>query len=234
MSNPTEPPEREQLLARIAELEQAAAKKGGAGYKRGQNTGNYRTPDVLRDAVIRLLGRPEIDLACDASNQFGERGLREGEVDSLLEPWHELITPGQYAWLNPPFVNIRPWAKKCAEESDPDLVGEPARIALLVPAAVDSSWYYDFVHRRAMVLILSGERAPFDPLHPDWGYPKGVALCLFGWGYTGFDLWDWAQVHQLKRAKAREKADANTEKAIRLAVRAAKAEAKSKKKAKGK
>lgn len=193
MSNPTEPPEREQLLARIAELEQQIAKKGGAGYKRGQNTGNYRTPNVLRDAVIRLLGMPEIDLACDASNQFGERGLREGEVDSLLEPWHELITPGQYGWLNPPFVNIRPWAKKCAFESDPDLVDEPARIAFLVPAAIGANWYRNHVHQRAMVLALSGKRVPFDPSNPTWGYPKDLVLAVYGLGYSGFDVFEWAR-----------------------------------------
>ena len=160
--------------------------KTGAGFNRHGSSGNFRTPGDLREAVCRRFGMPELDLACSTElrDQFGAKGLYVEQVDSLKMPWADNLVNGGLGWLNPPYRRIGPWAEKCALEAS-----KGAKILLLVPAAVGSNWYHDFVHQRAMTLILKG-RPAFDPEHPDWGYPKDVALCCY-FGFSGFDIWDW-------------------------------------------
>ncbi len=101
-----------------------------------------------------------------------------------MQEWHKI--PG-ILWLNPPFDNIAPWAKKCAEESR-----KGAKILFLTPASVGANWFSSHVHRLSFVLGLNG-RLAFDPANPTWGYPKDCILSCFGLagGVTGFDTWAW-------------------------------------------
>jgi phage N-6-adenine-methyltransferase len=76
-------------------------------------------------------------------------------------------------WLNPPFGDIGPWAEKCATtELAPD-----SRIVLLVPASVGSIWWAYCVDKRSDIQFLR-PRVIFRK-HKQ-GYPKDLALCVYG------------------------------------------------------
>lgn len=151
----------------------------GASFKRGTSKQNYSTPDDFMEVVRRRFGTPVVDLAADETNRKAVFWIDE-EKDSLSVDWHKL---GGLLWLNPPFNNISPWAKKCAEASR---LG--AEILFLVPASVGSNWFRDYVCNRSHVLFLNG-RLCFDGIDP---YPKDCMLCHYNSKRgVGFSVWTW-------------------------------------------
>ena len=119
------------------------------------------------------------DLAASPGNAKAPKYFTEAD-NSLAQDWTKCA--GRL-WLNPPFDRIGPWAEKCAANC-PDRL-----IFFLVPAAVGSNWFRDYVADIARVHFLNG-RVPFDPLHPKWGYPKDCMLCIYG-QKPGYDIWSW-------------------------------------------
>lgn len=148
--------------------------------KPGLSKQDYETPPEFIAAVKNRLGISEfrIDLAADPFNTKAPEWIGE-ETNSLECNWTYLAG---WAWLNPPYGNIAPWAKKCSESG--------IKIAFLVPAAVGSNWFRDYVDGKALVLLLNG-RLSFDGIAP---YPKDCILCLYGaelYGESGYEVWDW-------------------------------------------
>lgn len=148
--------------------------------KPGRSRQTYGTPRPFLEAVAKRFGEwPSWDLAADESNHVCDLWIGEKQ-DSLTVDWHTL---GGLLWLNPPFADIDPWAKKCAAEA-----AKGARILLLTPAAVGAEWYRQHVAPNAYTLALNprltfvGERAP---------YPKDCMLSVFFAGLRGFDVWRW-------------------------------------------
>ena len=163
----------------------------GASHNRGRSKQDYATPMVLITAVKNRLGIGgfAVDLAADEANAKADMWIDEGR-NSLALDWRLVIGAG-WGWLNPPFDNITPWAKKCAETD--------AKIAFLVPASVGSNWYRDYVHRHAFTLFLNG-RVPFMPDKPKWLFPKDCMVCLYGYGKVGNDVWTWRPEKATKAA----------------------------------
>lgn len=154
-------------------------KKSGASFARGASKQDYRTPADFMAAVTARFGPISFDLAALAENTQHKNffSIRD---NSLVQDWHKLHG---LLWLNPPFDNITPWAKKCAEERE-----RGARIAFLVPASVGSNWFADYVFPNAFTWALTG-RLCFDGIAP---YPKDCQLSLFTpEGTTGFNVWRW-------------------------------------------
>mgnify|MGYP001569823111 CR=1 FL=1 len=152
--------------------------------KPGRSKQDYATPVEFMDAAKNYLGISafEADFAADVQNA---KGLLywDIEIDSLSMnrgSWRAIVANG-WGWLNPPFAHITPWAKRCKE-----LKEDGGKIALLVPAAVGSNWFRDYVFRVANVIALNG-RLSFDGIAP---YPKDCMLCLYG-DEPGFDVWNW-------------------------------------------
>ncbi len=105
------------------------------------------------------------------------------EQDSLRQEWHKIETTRTYwLWCNPPFSDIAPWAKKCAEES-----GKGARILLLVPQG-SQKWNMDHCQGKSLELRLVGRLTFEGQTTP---YPKDLSLFVFGAGMTGCGFWDW-------------------------------------------
>jgi len=150
----------------------------GAAFNRGNSRQDFGTPRSFLDAFAAEYGPIGFDLAADESTRCAGNWFDEGD-DALVQPWTGL--GDKWKWLNPPFANIAPWAKKCAAES-----ARGARIAFLVPAAVGSVWYAKHVHNKAYVRPVR-PRLSFDGLH---GYPKDIMLCLYD-GRPGFEPWRW-------------------------------------------
>lgn len=132
-------------------------------------------------AVEQRFGRIQFDLAASVENAKA-KNFFSLEQNSLAQPWHKI--PG-LLWLNPPFANIEPWAKKCFEES---ILG--AQIAFLTPASVGSNWFARWVFDKAWVHFLNG-RISFDGVDP---YPKDCILSFFGEPVQRFEVWRWNQL----------------------------------------
>jgi phage N-6-adenine-methyltransferase len=152
--------------------------------KPGRSKQDYGTPRIFLDAVERRFGKLSFDLAAHSDNcvvgSYYGPGSTLGE-DSLVQDWAKL---NGGLWLNPPFGDISPWAKKCA--STECHYGVSRAIFFLVPASVGSNWYADHVHGKALVLALR-PRLSFDGKNP---FPKDCILACYG-AQPEFDLWPW-------------------------------------------
>jgi phage N-6-adenine-methyltransferase len=147
--------------------------------KPGKSRQDYETPWEFIHAVETMLSEKfEVDLAATANNTKATRYVGYNSLNQDWDTYQGLL------WLNPPFANIEPWAKKCAESVK-------ARICFLVPASIGSNWFTNYVHNKAMVLALS-PRISFDGKGP---YPKDCILAVYRNLYlspiTGFRLWRW-------------------------------------------
>jgi hypothetical protein len=146
---------------------------------------DYRTDAEFIRAVEARFRKIEVDLAAHAANAqcpiwYGPGGVWEDALRVDLDwPTDRML------WLNPPFVDIAPWAAKCAQ-TNYRLTGRGA-IAFLVPASVGSNWFARFVHGKALVLALNGPRLKFGGKDP---FPKDLMLAVYG-EPPGFDVWRW-------------------------------------------
>lgn len=96
-----------------------------------------------------------------------------------------------WAWLNPPYANIRPWVARAYGQSRgfTTMRRKGANIAMLVPAGVGANWWRDYVDKKAMVWFLNG-RLTF--VGCETCYPKDCALLLYGPDVApGYDVWHW-------------------------------------------
>lgn len=135
--------------------------------KPGKSKQDYATPWNFFYAVEKLLKiQFKWDLAAHSKNAKCSQFLSPQE-DAFEQVWHKLRG---WKWLNPPFGKLAPWAERCMEESR-----RGADIAMLVPAAVGSNWYRDFVYHQTRTLYING-RISFDG---QAGYPKDCMLCLY-------------------------------------------------------
>lgn len=173
---------------------------------------NYATPPAFIAAVKARLGIDQFshDFAADPLNRQAPTHFDE-DTDALTVPRWELTLRecgATWGWLNPPFADIGPWAKRCLETA-----GAGGQIAFLVPAAVGSNWFRDYCDPKATgmthVLFLNG-RLAFMPDKPKWLYPKDCMLVLYSYGFQGYEVWNWrkqiqrlcvpTEIHGLERA----------------------------------
>lgn len=147
--------------------------------KRGESRQDYGTPPELKAALERRFGPLAFDLAATAENTLVPGAYFDEWRNSLVQDWARI---GGTLFLNPPFAQIMPWAKKCRAEAE-----QGARILMLVPAAVGSVWFATHVHRHALVLALVGRITFVGETQP---YPKDCMIAAYGWG-VGFDCWRW-------------------------------------------
>ena len=154
--------------------------------KPGRSIQSVQTPRDLLDAVERRFGKIVLDLAASFENAVCDTYIDETE-DALADDtaWcdHNAsgVGPG-VRWLNCPFGNVAPWAKKAASVATAD-----APVLLLAPASIGSNWFRDHVHGQAMVLALNPRVTFQGHSHP---FPKDLILCQYG-RFRGFDVWKW-------------------------------------------
>jgi phage N-6-adenine-methyltransferase len=150
---------------------------------------NYATPENFIEAIQRRLkiAAFSFDFAADATNAKADHWWTEANDSPNQTPQTWVASAaGGFGWLNPPFTNIEPWARRCSEMR---LMG--GRVALLVPASVGANWFRDYVDGHAYVLMLNG-RLCFMPDKPGWLYPKDCILCLYAQTIKpGYEVWDW-------------------------------------------
>jgi phage N-6-adenine-methyltransferase len=162
---------------------------------------DYRTSPELLAAVEARYGRITFDAACTVENAVADLGFHYPEHDALAEDWSAL--EGQTIWANPPFRQSGQFALK-AKASQQGLTG-PARVLLLVQAAVDTQWWEDHVRYNALVLHLA-PRPAFVGMTA--GINRALALCVYGPGIApGEQRWVWKprKVRGLKNKPANKK-----------------------------
>lgn len=146
---------------------------------------DVETPAELMEAIVRAFSVREwsCDLAATASNSKATMHLGPGSLiseDALKSPW-----PMGDCWLNPPYSDIEPWAKRCAEERSNDRAG---RIFILTPASTGADWFTRWVLNRAHVVAIS-PRVTF--VGHKQGYPKDLVISVFGPVVGGVSTWRW-------------------------------------------
>lgn len=164
--------------------------------KPGQSKQDYGTPSEFLTAVRSLLGIGQfgLDIAASAENAVCESYYDE-EMNALAEgnSWLSLDGEVGWSWLNPPYADIYPWAKKAYEESQ-----RGAKIAMLVPLSI-AKWWVDWVDGKAAVLMLNGRITFVGESKP---YPKDCALILYSpqneWirQLPPYRVWEWKAVRR--------------------------------------
>lgn len=154
--------------------------------KPGKSEQNVATPwelieAVKRDFCVRMVAW---DLAATAENSKADEpryflgpGSAFGE-DALSGEWP---FDGD-CWLNPPFSDIEPWAKKCSEQK------RRGRIFLLTPASTGADWFQRYVLNRAQVVAVA-PRVTFEG-HTS-PYPKDLVISVFSSVVGGVSTWRW-------------------------------------------
>lgn len=165
-----------------------AVRVDGQGKNQNVQTGapgrqDYETPDEF----FRLCDREfqfGFDLAAHGSNR--KCGFWYGPespfgIDSLALSWWDIPS---WSWLNPPFAEIKPWARKCLEESE-----KGAKVAMLTLASTGANWFRDYCWDRCQIRFLNG-RLKFKGAK-DF-FPKDLALYVFDRELSPkVEIWDW-------------------------------------------
>lgn len=150
--------------------------------KPGKSEQSVGTPPEFLRSVLSFLAIEDfsIDLAASRDNAVTSFFIGE-KRDSLTVDWSRY---GGWAWLNPPYSDIAPWVRKCAEE-----MYQEAQIAVLVPASTNSNWWADYVDGIADVRFPTG-RLTFEGHTAS--YPKDLALLLYSTHReAGYHIWNW-------------------------------------------
>lgn len=150
----------------------------------------WRTPPEFLDAIRVRFGGIDFDLAATAGHSVtGDTSTSfTPEQDSLRQDWSRIWVPSHdrpscpVRFLNPPFANLDPWARKVAE-----CRYLPRWTLMLVPASMGSKWWADHVLDQTMVFGIP--RMTF--VGADTVYPKDLALVASGYGVRGTGYWDW-------------------------------------------
>jgi len=159
----------------------------------GKSKQDYQTPPEFLEAVKARLQIKDFgwDLAASDENCVSPYGYYDEATNSLTAAdWQSKTPETLWQWLNPPYADIKPWVKKCAEES---LKG--AHIACLVPASTGANWWKEHVTNDAYVLFLNGRITFVGATAP---YPKDCALLLYTpFIRKGSDIWTWKPSTQI-------------------------------------
>lgn len=169
--------------------------------KPGQSKQDYETPLVFIEAAMKRLKIDAFDADLAAAEHNALFFPYFTQHDSAFDQPTWKFGNG-WNWMNPPFAHIGPWVKRAYQE----MCDHQARTAVLIPAGVGSNWWRDYVHGKAMALLLNG-RITFGgcPPNPKTGkvdaYPKDCALLLyspdepvhFECGKWPYDVWEWAK-----------------------------------------
>ncbi len=168
----------------------------GAGYHRGASRGDIATPREFVTAVERrYYGRFDFDLAADAHNTVAPSWY-DIQQDALRRDWQDLR--GKTCWCNPPYSDIGPWVRKAAESVQS--LQHP-RIVMLLPAAIGSRWYADWVYPYAVTVVLRPRIVFRGHSHP---YPRGLILAVYDGRRRHLELWDWVnEVYVIEWLKKR-------------------------------
>jgi DNA N-6-adenine-methyltransferase (Dam) len=146
----------------------------------GRSVQEVGTPDDFLSAFETRFGSIVWDLAANSKNSVLGRGHygpgSEFGEDSLDKDWSTL---NGELWLNPPFEDIGPWARKATQGGN---------VNLFVPLS-SSNWARDYCWGVGKIYVLN-PRITFKG-HKT-AYPKDMMLVRYGLAITPtVELWRW-------------------------------------------
>lgn len=163
----------------------ARESKGGARVSSGRDSKqDYETPEDIIWALKKFFNEDiEVDLAATPANNKAPIFITP-EENSLKVNWRERFG-SKLCFLNPPFYEIAPWARKCSESG--------CRILFLTPASVDSNWWDAYVHNIANVLFVKPRIKFVGAKDP---YPKPCSISCYGFDdprqlSQWYQPWQW-------------------------------------------
>ena len=108
------------------------------------NKDDWETPQALFDELDAVY-HFTLDPAATHENAKCEKHYT-AEEDGLKQSW-----AGEIVFCNPPYGRgIGEWVRKCAEES------RHAKVVMLIPARTDTTYFHDYIYRKADVTFLRG------------------------------------------------------------------------------
>lgn len=107
---------------------------------------DWATPQDYFDKVSARLGPFDLDPCCRPETAKAPSFLTLDD-DGLAFDWFGKV------WVNPPYSKPKVWCEKAAKEL---AAGHVERIVMLLPAAVDTHWFHDWVLPFARVEFIRG------------------------------------------------------------------------------
>jgi site-specific DNA-methyltransferase (adenine-specific) len=109
-------------------------------------TDEWETPPTIVEEYALEFGDFTLD-ACARAASAKAPFYYNLEQDGLAHPWSGRV------WVNPPYSNPAAWVKKAAAEHR---AGRTEVIVMLLPVAVDTGWFHDYVLPYAEVRFRRG------------------------------------------------------------------------------
>lgn len=128
------------------------------------NTDEYETPQELFNELDN-----EFNFNLDPCSTVENRKCSTHytkEDNGLTKDWG-----GYSVFCNPPYSNIKEWAKKCYEES----LKPNTKIVLLVPSRTDTKWFHEYVYGKAELRFIKG-RLKFGESKGSAPFPSMIAI----------------------------------------------------------
>ena len=108
---------------------------------------NWSTPSWLVKKLENILS-VEFDLdPCASSDNTKCSKFFTEQDDGLIQDWC-----GHNVFVNPPYSQIKKWAKKCYEEGQKN----DTLVALLCPARTDTSFFHDYCIKGGRIIFIRG------------------------------------------------------------------------------
>ena len=104
----------------------------------------WATPLDVFQRIAAIYGPFDLDACARIDTAKAPRYFTVDE-NGLTQPWTGRV------WVNPPYSNPRPWIEKAIAESS---IG--AHVVMLLPGAVDTTWFHDLVLPNADVVFMRG------------------------------------------------------------------------------
>ena len=135
--------------------------RGVSNGKAGRPGDSRCTPESVWKPVLRAIEYPWFDLD-PCTNSFAtvpsafSYSLERGE-DGLEMPWKGQV------WVNPPFSDISPWAKKAVRS-----ISHAEAVWVLTPGDSSTRWWQHLAEHASFVVMWKNR-----PHFPRPGHPKG-------------------------------------------------------------
>lgn len=100
------------------------------------------------------------------------------EENTLVTPWLDKVSKGDYVWLNPPYSNPKPFIIKCHHESRDNGIGS----VVLLPADTSVKWFHLAVACADEIRFITNGRLSFISSQsglPVGGNAKGSMLVIW-------------------------------------------------------
>ena len=130
----------------------------------------WATPTPVADNIAKAYGPFDLDPCCRPATAKAPHFFTKVE-DGLVQPWHGRV------WVNPPYSEPSIWVQKAIAEVR---AGRVQRVVMLLPAAVDTGWFHDYVLPNADVVFMRGRVKFIGWQGTPIGSPKaGTILAVF-------------------------------------------------------